>query len=125
MRLLELFAICVLAYMIYSFVPNNEKTRDGILCYMIEQRGSDTTYTIFSGYGMRYSVESKVAEELVFRYQNKSLKDTMYISTTDFKIFGTCTVDTIEPPRLISFCAHDYIFPNGEIKSVSSEFCEK
>jgi hypothetical protein len=125
MRLLELFAICVLAYMIYSFVPSNEKTRDGMLCYMIEERGNDTTYTIFSGYGMRHSVESKVAEELVFRYQNKLLKDTMYINTSEFKIFGTCTVDTMTPPRLISFCAKEYISQNGKIESVSSEFCGK
>lgn len=111
--------------MIYSFVPSNEKTRDGMLCYMVEQRGSDTTYTIFSGYGMRHSVESAVAERLVFRYQSKSLKDTMYIRTPDVTIFGICSVDTATPPRLISFCAKDYIFPNGEIQSVTSDFCER
>lgn len=110
--------------MIYSFVPSHEKTRDGMLCYMIEQRGDDTTYTIFSGYGMRHSVESQVAEQLVFRYQNKSLKDTMYLNANDVRIFGTCSVDTLTPPRLISFCAKEYIFSNGETQSVSSSFCD-
>lgn len=110
--------------MIYSFVPSNAPTRDGMLCYMIEQRGSDTTYTIFSGYAMRHGVESEVAEQLVTRYQNKSLQDTMYISTSKCKIYGICTVDTLTPPRLIDFCAKQYIFSNGEIQSVTSERCE-
>jgi len=125
MKLMPIFAISVFAYMIYSFVPSNTTTRDGMLCYMIEQRGSDTTYTIFNGYAMRHGVESEVAEQLVTRYKNKSLKDTMYISTSKCKIYGICNVDTLTRPRLISFCAKEYVFSNGEIQSVSGDFCNK
>jgi hypothetical protein len=125
MRILGIFAMCVLVLMVYSFVPNNEKTKDGMLCYMVEERGKDTTYTIFSGYGMRHSVEREVADQLVFRYQNKLLKDTMYLSAGDIRVFGICSVDTMTPPRLISFCAKEYIFTNGEIQSVSGNFCNK
>jgi hypothetical protein len=110
--------------MICSFIPS-KPTRDGILCYMIEPRGLDTTYTIFSGYGMRHGIESEIAKQLVARYQNKSLMDTMHIVTSKCVIHGMCNVDTLTPPRLISFCANEYVFPNGDIQLVRSEFCKK
>jgi len=125
MKFLKIGAICLLLHMIYSFISNKSDTRDGMLCYIIEERNNNSIYTIFSGYGMRHSIESQVANELVYRYQNKLLNDTMSIYANKFRIFGYCNVDTITPPRLISFCAKQYIFSNGDIQLVKSEFCEK
>ena len=124
MKIFLLFAMCFLTYTICSFIPIRP-IRDGMLCYIIEERNNDSIYTIFSGYGMRHSIESQVANELVYRYQNKLLNDTMSIYANKFRIFGYCNVDTITPPRLISFCAKQYIFSNGDIQLVKSEFCEK
>lgn len=124
MKIFLLFGMCLLTYTICSFIPIRP-IRDGMLCYIIEERNNDSIYTIFSGYGMRHSIESQVANELVYRYQNKLLNDTMSIYANKFRIFGYCNVDTITPPRLISFCAKQYIFSNGDIQLVKSEFCEK
>ncbi len=124
MKKTPISSICIVACVIWSFIAN-KPIKDGMLCYLKERRGSDTTYTIFSGYGMRYSIEALVANELVWCYRNNQLTDTMVIVTDKCSIYGNCVVDTLTPPRLISFCAKRYVLPSGKIELVQSEFCKE
>lgn len=119
MRLIELFAMCVLGYMIYAFtIQYKPIERDGLIYYLIETNGNDTTYTLFSVYGMRGSIEMEVGQELVDIYQNNNLKDTLIIETSKCKVIGKCCVDTLSKPYLIDFYASKYFWNNGRTEVV-------
>lgn len=122
MRLIELLAVCVIGYMIYAFtVQHQPSDRDGLVYYLVEANGSDTTYTLFSVYGMRGSIEMEVGKELVDIYQNNNLCDTMTITTSKCRVFGNCDVDTLSKPYLIDFYASKYFWNDGKIEVVKTK----
>jgi len=113
--------LVVLLIVLVIASSNTHSDRDGIMYYTINVSGNDTTYSIFSVFGMRRRCEWEIADTMMARYDRGEFqdKDTMSIAFSQGKVLANCKVETYQKATLIDFCAFEYFWKDGKRELVA------
>jgi len=114
-------AIALFVTILIAFTPKDLITpdRDGLIHYMTNIDGTDTTYHLFNLYGMRRGVEYEIVDTIVSRYLRNALEDSMIVSFSRGDALGISRVQTFGNTTLIDFCVYEYRWSEGEIQSIT------
>ena len=115
------FTFLTLAILLVASSHTSNHDRDGIMYYTINVSGNDTTYSIFSVFGMRRRCEWEIADTMMARYDRGEFtdKDTMSIAFSQGTVLGNCKVETYQKATLIDFCAFEYSWKDGKRELVA------
>ena len=121
-----IIAIAVVVTMLIAFTPKRFITpdRDGLIYFLTNIKGTDTTYCLFSLYGMRRGAEYEIVDTMILRYSQNALEDSMSIEFSGGEVLGISSVETYGNTTLIDFCAYKYFWMEGETQVVAHR-CKK
>jgi hypothetical protein len=98
--------------------------RDGLVYYHMNCIDGDTTYTLYSVFGMKKNLHFEIADSLVSRYQANDMQDSMSITFSKGVVLGISRVNTYDKSTLVDFCAYEYNWSNGK-KDLVKQRCEE
>jgi hypothetical protein len=105
-----------------AFHKNPQK--DGLTYILTTITGSDTTYHLFSLFGMRRMAEHEIVDSVLTRYKRNELKDSMSIKFSQGEVLGISKVETFDNTTLIDFCAYEYRWKYDGVQTVPNK-CEQ
>ena len=120
-------AIAVVITALIAFTPKHLITpdRDGLIYFLTNIKGTDTTYHLFSLYGMRRGAEYEIVDTIVTRYWRNNIEDSMCISFSQGEALGIGQVKTFENTTLIDFCVYEYHWIDGINEPIAVECPEQ
>lgn len=121
-----IFLLAIIISIIIASTPKHLITpdKDGLISFVTNISGTDTTYNLFSLYGMRRGVEYELVDTMISRYSRNALEDSMSIEFSGGEVLGISSVETYGNTTLIDFCAYKYFWMEGETQVVAHR-CEK
>ena len=110
---LSILVFAIVVIMTKLQIPQ-ETDRDGLIYYHVNYENGDTTYTLFSVFGMRENLHFEIADTLVHRYKRKEMPEMMSIRCSKGIVLGITQVEVCDNTTLVNFCAYQYIWLSGK-----------
>ena len=113
-------SIVLLLILLYNVTMNKPKEadKDGLIYYLVNTTETDTTYTLFSVFGMRQGIEYEIGDTLIERYNRNELCDSLSIDFSKGKVYGVCLVQSKNKTTRVDYSAYKYIWRNGSTQLV-------
>ena len=113
MKYLSLILVAVLSFLVVNMQMPENTDRDGLIYYHVNYENGDTTYTLYSVFGMRENLHFEIADTLVHRYSRKEMPEMMSIKCSKGVVLGITQIEICDNTTLVNFCAYQYIWLNG------------
>jgi hypothetical protein len=95
--------------------------KNGIIYYMTNVNGTDTTYTIFSVYNVKENLEWEIGDTLISLYNQNKLPDFIDIKTSKGIVYGTCNVQTYQKATTVDYTVYKYKWNDGTIETIKTD----
>ena len=119
--ILAILAILTTSATLTTINPKTTTDKDGIVYYLTNINGTDTTYTIFSVYNVKEKLEWEIGDTLISLYNQNKLPDFIDIKTSKGIVYGTCSVETYQKATLVDYTVYKYKWNDGTIETVKTD----